>query len=344
MRFPLSPPSRAGAAGAWYFRTIAGLDRAPSSRSYQNLIIRPPPYDDIIYTDANLSISWAAASIDSSMGMVSSAWNTVPGGNGAQCGTVAENGVLDLECPGGVFTGVSFASFGTPAGACPTFTKGSCDAASSVDVVTKLCVGKASCSIPANNGAFGGDPCFDTPKTLAVALAGQCGAPVGVRKFSLQTTVPVGGAAQVIVPAWGPVSSVAITEGGAKVWAAGAFVPGTAGVTAGAASADGKAVVFTVASGTYSFIVYQVKRTVARARAQMRSARNERNERNARAKACSARNFRSRVLLVAHGRSMRVSYRNPPSPLPAPVRAAVNHSGGRARNNHGAEARRRRRA
>ena len=103
--------------------------------------------------------------------------------------------------------------------------------------------------------------------------------------------MPVGGAAQVIVPAWGPVSSVAITEGGAKVWAAGAFVPGTAGVTAGAASADGKAVVFTVASGTYSFIVYQVKRTVARARAQMRSARNERNERNARAKRAARATF-----------------------------------------------------
>ena len=246
-----------GAPGAWYFRSIAGLDRAPSSRSYANLVIRPPPYDDIIYTDANLSLTWAAASIDSSMGMVSSAWNTVPGANGAQCGTVAENGVLDLECPGGTFTGVTFASFGTPSGACPTFAKGSCDAASSVATVTKLCVGKSSCSVPANNGEFGGDPCVNTAKTLAVSLAGQCGAPVGVRKFALQTTVPVGGTAQVIVPAWGPAASATITEGGVKVWAAGAFVPGVAGVTAGAASADGKSVVFTVASGAYSFIVYQ---------------------------------------------------------------------------------------
>ena len=39
---------------------------------------------------------------------------------------------------------------------------------------------------------------------------------------------------------------------------AGAFVPGTAGVSAAAASADGKSVVFTVASGSYSFVVYQV--------------------------------------------------------------------------------------
>ena len=200
------------------------------------------------------------------MGMVSSAWNTNAGANGAQCGSVGENSVLDLECPGGVFTGVTFASYGTPTGSCPTFKKGACDAAASVDVVTKLCVGKSSCSVPANNGAFNGDPCVDTLKVLAVSLAGQCGAPVGLRKFALQTTVPVGGTAQVIVPAWGPVASAAITEGGAKVWAAGAFVPGTAGVSAGAASADGKSVVFTVASGSFSFVVYQVSEFEAASR------------------------------------------------------------------------------
>ena len=247
-----------GAPGAWYYKSIAGLDRAPSSRSYANLVIRPPPADDIIYSDGNLSLTWAAASIDSGMGMVASAWNTQPGGNGAQCGTVAENADLELECPGGTFSGVAFASFGTPTGSCPgPFAKGSCDAASSVDVVTKLCVGKASCTVPATNAGFGGDPCVNTPKTLAVSLAGQCGAPVGVRKFALQTTVPVGGTAQVIVPAWGPAASATITEGGAKVWTAGAFVPGTAGVMAGAASADGLNVELTVVSGSYSFIVYQ---------------------------------------------------------------------------------------
>ena len=245
-----------GAPGAWYYRSIAGLDRAPSSRSYANLVIRPPPANDIIYSDANLSLTWAAASIDSSMGMVSSAWNTLPGGNGAQCGTVAENGNLELDCPGGLFTGVAFASFGTPSGTCPNLAKGSCDAASSVDVVTKLCVGKSSCSIGATNGNFGGDPCEGTAKSLAVRLTGQCGQPLGPRKFALQTTVPVGGTAQVILPAWGPAASATVTEGGAKVWAAGAFVPGTPGVSAGAASADGLNVVLTVGSGSYSFSVY----------------------------------------------------------------------------------------
>ena len=48
---------------------------------------------------------------------------------------------------------------------------------------------------------------------------------------------------------------VVITEGGATVWAAGAFVPGTPGVSAGAVGPDGASVVFAVGSGTYEFKV-----------------------------------------------------------------------------------------
>ena len=99
-----------GAPGAWYYRSIAGLDRAVASRSYQSLVIRPPPSNSIIYTDGNISLTWASASIDSSMGMVSSSWSTLPGGNGATCGTANENTGLDLECAGGLFTGVQFAA------------------------------------------------------------------------------------------------------------------------------------------------------------------------------------------------------------------------------------------
>ena len=66
----------------------------------------------------------ASASIDTPIGTASSSWSTqVPNGN---CGTVPENSVLNLTCVGGTFTGVAFASFGTPQGECPHVTAGRC--------------------------------------------------------------------------------------------------------------------------------------------------------------------------------------------------------------------------
>ena len=85
--------------------------------------------------------------------------------------------ILQLVCPGGEFTSVSFASYGNPtaeADAC-AFSKGDCDAATSVSVVSSLCVGQSYCAIPATTAQFGGaDPCTGVPKYLAVTLEGQC--------------------------------------------------------------------------------------------------------------------------------------------------------------------------
>ena len=65
-------------------------------------------------------------------------------------------------------------------------------------------------------------------------------------------TIPVGTAAQVVVPTLGhPLSAVRITEGGRSVWAAGAFVPGVDGV--GSAGATAEAIQVAVAQGSYVF-------------------------------------------------------------------------------------------
>ena len=107
------------------------------------------------------------------------------------CGVVPENNKLQLACPdGSPITTVAFASFGTPTGKCPTLTKGSCDAASSRAVVEAACLGKTACTIPASNDEFGGDPCFDTVKQLAVALT--CPGGACVRAPSDQRLVIVG--------------------------------------------------------------------------------------------------------------------------------------------------------
>ena len=85
-------------------------------------------------------------------------------------GKIGEGGTLTLTAPAGTrFSAVVFANYGTPDGEGP-FTKGWCDADTSVSVVTNLAVGQTTVSIPVNNETFG-DPCGGTYKFLAVSLA-----------------------------------------------------------------------------------------------------------------------------------------------------------------------------
>jgi gliding motility-associated-like protein len=95
----------------------------------------------------------------------------VYGGNmGTTFGEAAENGSITLTAPTGTyFTGVQFASYGTPTGTLGSYTVGSCHAANSSSVVAALAVGQTTVTIPANNATFG-NPCGSTPKTLAVVL------------------------------------------------------------------------------------------------------------------------------------------------------------------------------
>ncbi len=90
-----------------------------------------------------------------------------PGGTSV-CGSGAENASVTVTCPTGqTIDKITFASFGTPTGSCGSFATGSCNASSSMAVVQALCVGRTSCSVPANNGAFT-DPCDKTTKSLSI--------------------------------------------------------------------------------------------------------------------------------------------------------------------------------
>jgi hypothetical protein len=90
---------------------------------------------------------------------------------GAVCGSVDEGAQLALTCPeGSVVTAVSFASYGTPAGACGAFTADSCDAQQAATVLATACMGKANCAIDATNDTFG-DPCVGTYKRLSAQVS-----------------------------------------------------------------------------------------------------------------------------------------------------------------------------
>ncbi|XP_019193365.1 PREDICTED: beta-galactosidase-like [Ipomoea nil] len=67
-------------------------------------------------------------------------------------------------------TAIKFASFGTPEGICGDFQQGSCHAFHSFDIFEKYCVGWNSCTVPVTPEAFGGDPCPNVMKKVAVEV------------------------------------------------------------------------------------------------------------------------------------------------------------------------------
>lgn len=90
------------------------------------------------------------------------------------CATVTEGSNFDKTMsfspplpPGAVFSGLLFASYGTPTGSCPNFTTGACHSSNSANVVTNFLLSGSS-SMLVDNAAFGGDPCGGTPKFLYV--------------------------------------------------------------------------------------------------------------------------------------------------------------------------------
>ncbi|GAB2295688.1 Beta-galactosidase 9 [Dionaea muscipula] len=75
---------------------------------------------------------------------------------------------MQLQCDHGHFISIAFASYGTPQGSCQKYSRGDCHASNSLDVVSRVCQGRDSCSIEVSNAMFGFDPCQGTVKSLAV--------------------------------------------------------------------------------------------------------------------------------------------------------------------------------
>lgn len=84
------------------------------------------------------------------------------------CGTANERSTLTLTAPAsGIFTSITFASYGTPTGTCGSFATSSCHAASSLSVVQSAAIGQNSFTISASNSVFG-DPCVGIGKQLYI--------------------------------------------------------------------------------------------------------------------------------------------------------------------------------
>ncbi|KAM7254583.1 hypothetical protein ACFE04_003963 [Oxalis oulophora] len=74
-----------------------------------------------------------------------------------------------LSCGDGQkISSIKFASFGNPVGSCGNYKQGNCHAQHSYDAFERLCVGQTWCSVTVAPEMFGGDPCPNVMKWLAV--------------------------------------------------------------------------------------------------------------------------------------------------------------------------------
>ncbi|CAL0332422.1 unnamed protein product [Lupinus luteus] len=74
-----------------------------------------------------------------------------------------------LSCgPGQKISSIKFASFGTPLGSCGNFLQGGCHAHKSYDAFERNCIGQNWCKVTVSPENFGGDPCPNVMKKLAV--------------------------------------------------------------------------------------------------------------------------------------------------------------------------------
>lgn len=99
-----------------------------------------------------------------------------PSPTGPFCGEVLNLDSLTLTCsdPGATIASLPFVAYGTPTGSCPAtsgWAKGSCDAANATTIVSQLCLGKASCTVPFTTDLMG-DPCLNVLKHGVVVA--QC--------------------------------------------------------------------------------------------------------------------------------------------------------------------------
>lgn len=140
------------------------------------------------------------------------------------CGSILNLDTLLLQCAGnGTINDVSFASYGTPTGACPAWTvNASCNSPNSLQVVKAACLGQNSCSVVAGPPNFG-DPCFGTVKHLDVVAT--CTGSGGFQPSSLVSTYGQGllsadGTRRVLVLNKSPTSqSVTVPGGAGGSWA-----------------------------------------------------------------------------------------------------------------------------
>ena len=242
-----------GSNSDWYYKYVAGLRMVEGTRGWQQLEFQPHVWVPAIGQSICANLSSAQASLLTARGEVAAAWSCPSKASQGTCADADEKSAAHLTCGTGTIAKVTYVDYGAATGSCDEGFKANttCSSTSARAVVEKLCVGQHSCTIPATNTEFHGDPCFDTKKRLVVEVACNGGSAVPV--FAYSVTVPVGSSAKVHLTAMGrDTDKVDVTIAGQAVWKQGKF-QAAPGISAGAA-ANGD-VVLSVGSGSFAFAV-----------------------------------------------------------------------------------------
>eukprot|EP01113_Clastostelium_recurvatum_P040041 TRINITY_DN6184_c0_g2_i1.p1 TRINITY_DN6184_c0_g2~~TRINITY_DN6184_c0_g2_i1.p1 ORF type:complete len:543 (-),score=68.16 TRINITY_DN6184_c0_g2_i1:118-1746(-) len=235
-----------GSVGAWFYKTLAGIKTgdAYGAGGLRSVTFAPP--------NVLSGLSQVSASFNTLNGQVETSWKRT--GGSVICGQAAENYALELSCAsigapsGSVISSISFASYGTPSGHCNRYGYQSSCHLNITQFVSRLCVGKPSCSFNASLSTFGNDPCFDTFKRAYVQAV--CSLPTKPA-LSLNVVVPVGSVSTVVLPRL-EMSNIVVAESGTVIYRNGAFLSNVVdGVSFGSVSATN--LVFNTSSGSYSF-------------------------------------------------------------------------------------------
>ncbi|WOK92498.1 beta-galactosidase 5-like isoform X2 [Canna indica] len=76
---------------------------------------------------------------------------------------------IHLHCaPRQSISAIKFASYGTPLGTCGSFQQGPCHSPNSYTILEKKCIGQEKCVVAISTANFGGDPCPNIMKKVAV--------------------------------------------------------------------------------------------------------------------------------------------------------------------------------
>ena len=225
---------------AWFYSNLVGIKQPNWSRGFKHIIIDPPA-NELVYSNLRM----ANGSIETPNGVITTSWEMY--GGDRVCALAPEGAYIRLNCETGVISKIDFASYGTPKGDCGGHFRvdSTCSASSSLKTVEAKCLGRKTCTVPANNQLFG-DPCYNLFKYLAVV--GSCSNGISIK---MKTVIPQNTKAIIKVPKL-YLKQVVISEQANIIWNNGVFIPGaTSGIT-NAQDFENKIQLY-VGGGTYQF-------------------------------------------------------------------------------------------
>eukprot|EP01004_Peranema_trichophorum_P002698 NODE_1736_length_1831_cov_65.029859_g1473_i0.p1 GENE.NODE_1736_length_1831_cov_65.029859_g1473_i0~~NODE_1736_length_1831_cov_65.029859_g1473_i0.p1 ORF type:complete len:488 (+),score=93.46 NODE_1736_length_1831_cov_65.029859_g1473_i0:103-1464(+) len=127
-----------GSQGAWYYQTLAGINMAPQSRAWKQIVLFPKVYASASQVSICSELSYVRASVNTLRGVITSSWT---------CSPVIQslnNGDMMISCPSGNIRRLQLVSTKDSIySKCSTLHK-----EDFIQFYEKKCLGQSKCSVP----------------------------------------------------------------------------------------------------------------------------------------------------------------------------------------------------